>query len=445
MSEWTERFQNHPLHTEIGEVESLLKSTEELVRPDPRALVAHARVQQALNLLKTRLDLVDPVLVPVSVLNGAASQLGAVKQQLQQAVTSSTPGHLVNAANATDALLATIAPLAVLVAPAEVDGVRESLSALRRSVGEHQQDQNNRIATSEKQLAQLEGQLVALSQQVAQKLSELQTGLTEFENQFSLEQTQRAQKFSEEIDSRNQDSTATTSQQAEQFKASEEARRQEFQKVVAASQTSVSELLENTDTAAKELVAKTSTETYEVLAEIRLKSSELMDQLERHRNKAEELVNIVASTGMSGGYQKVANQEGIRANRWHYLGVTGLVGLVGFAIYGFVATLETDISWAAIGARFFAAASFALFAAYSMRQADKHREQERWSRRLELVLASMNPYLAELPESRQAELRESIAKVVFSPHTASKERKSEPTVALLLEMCKEILERVPKV
>ncbi len=46
-----------------------------------------------------------------------------------------------------------------------------------------------------------------------------------------------------------------------------------------------------------------------------------------------------------------------------------------------------------------------VFAAYAAHKAEQHRQIERNSRRMELELAAINPYLATLPNETQYEVK----------------------------------------
>lgn len=90
-----------------------------------------------------------------------------------------------------------------------------------------------------------------------------------------------------------------------------------------------------------------------------------------------------------------------------------LVGMVGFAIFAFKGTLD-EFEIGAFLARFGVVLTFGALAGYGARQADKHHKVERRNRRVELELASIDPFLAELPEAERNQVKAAVADRLFA-------------------------------
>ena len=80
------------------------------------------------------------------------------------------------------------------------------------------------------------------------------------------------------------------------------------------------------------------------------------------------------------------------------------------------------ISWPYLAGRVFIASAVAILATYAGGRASGHRREEQHLRRTELEMASIDPYLALLPEADRTEIKKSVAGRMF----AQPERSTEP-------------------
>jgi len=172
---------------------------------------------------------------------------------------------------------------------------------------------------------------------------------------------------------------------------------------------------------------------------------ELFIDLEDKKEQAENIVNAIASTGMTGGFQKVANNAEESKKRWQKLTVFSLAGLISFAIIAFFGTIEPTFQLGKFGARAFVALSFAILAAYAAKQADKNSEIEKKNRKLELEFASIEPYLSKLPIDKQNLLKEKLAEKWFAQNDEQIAFKElEKTHGNMIDVFKMFLEYLPK-
>lgn len=87
--------------------------------------------------------------------------------------------------------------------------------------------------------------------------------------------------------------------------------------------------------------------------------------------------------------------------------------VVGVASTILVATAP-DSEWQAIAIRLGITIALAVPATYCSREAGGHRRVERATRKLELQLASIDPYLAKFPPEERNEIKKSLAERFFS-------------------------------
>ena len=118
-------------------------------------------------------------------------------------------------------------------------------------------------------------------------------------------------------------------------------------------------------------------------------------------------------TGMAGGYQRVANKARNRAYLWQGITTVAMVGLVGVAVFVLLETLGDEFKWVTLGGRAFILVAFGILAAWAAKQVEKYDEAEARNRRLEMELASLDPYLFGLPDATQHKVKEQLASRLF--------------------------------
>src|SRR5690606_18374395 len=132
----------------------------------------------------------------------------------------------------------------------------------------------------------------------------------------------------------------------------------------------------------------------------------------KQRDRAQNIVGVIANTGMAGGYQKVADEEQKSAKLWKRGAVASLIILSILTIV-WLFQPKGDLTWELIAMRFLLFGSLAGVATYAARQGFRHEQAARNNRILELELASLDPYLAELPADTRVELKTMFAQRVF--------------------------------
>jgi hypothetical protein len=163
-------------------------------------------------------------------------------------------------------------------------------------------------------------------------------------------------------------------------------------------------------------------------------------QLER----ATAIVGIISESGIVHGYRRVANEERSSAAKWHWIAGTSMVGLIGFAIFAFIETVGRTFDWGTFGGRAFVAITFGIVAAYGARQADKHEQVERRSRRLELELAALDPFLEPLPEADRIGIKKIMADRLFGQPDLLPSISSSDTTGSVVDLLKLAIQGLSK-
>jgi len=119
-----------------------------------------------------------------------------------------------------------------------------------------------------------------------------------------------------------------------------------------------------------------------------------------------------------------------------------LVGLAGVAIWAFWVATHTQFNWGLFSSRIFVALPFGIIAAYAARQADKHHDLERRNRRVELELASIDPYILPLPEEVRHEVKRQLAERLFGQSEPIQSGKASDSSGTATDVAKIVLDAV---
>ncbi len=171
--------------------------------------------------------------------------------------------------------------------------------------------------------------------------------------------------------------------------------------------------------------------------------NELMEKLKADKDEAERLVGIISMTGMVGGYQKVANQEQSAFKFWRWITLGSMVVLCSFALYAFINATSTEFQAGAFANRIFVTVTLAVLAGYCAFQADRHRRAETINRRMELELASFDPFLATLKDDERNELKKQIADRVFGHFGSDRATPEAASPANLVEIVTQLISKLP--
>lgn len=409
MSQWSNKFDNHQVQQLIAISQTLLDQAAEFDNDDAQALESLERLRSIHARLKRTLANVDPDLVPHQPLTNMVPHLTSMNNELQSYGSNKNSGHLINANNYADNILLQMAAIPILVTPDDVDGMRDAITSFRRSAGQlihhlreeaeshrtvMEKDQvtsSKNIRDTTERIAEVEAELEKLDAAIQKQKARLDTAIAEFQSQFSKQQDARQVQFTEAEKERADTIKKAIAEQEVQFAAISEAHKDKFAGIC--------------DSAKEKLDAfQTATQDH---------ADGFIEILEGHKAKAERLVHVIGNTGMVGGYQITANTARTTARIWQGIAIVSFSGMIWFAIKVFSATQSQDFSWSIFSGRVFVASTFGLAAAYAARQSDRHEETERYNRKVELELASIDPYIVGLPEPTQFQVKEELAKRLF--------------------------------
>lgn len=154
----------------------------------------------------------------------------------------------------------------------------------------------------------------------------------------------------------------------------------------------------------------------------------LMRQLQDQKDKATQIVQVVANIGTTGNYSNMYVSESATADKWRLI----TVGLFGFGIFLTGGTLAVHIyeeffnpryqsDTLSLLLRFVVGMVVALPAFYTARESARHRSNADRAKQTELELATLDPFIEFLPSEKKYDLKAKLSEKYFGngtmPHT----------------------------
>lgn len=135
--------------------------------------------------------------------------------------------------------------------------------------------------------------------------------------------------------------------------------------------------------------------------------------LTQKRDEAAKLLNVVGNITFTGNYNRIANQERRTANILRGVSLTFMIA--GIIVIGTIVLhiSQPGFDWKLIPFRIGIGAIFFIPVLYAARESDRHRQREVTSRKMELELASIGPFLELLPEDKRIELKSKLTEKFF--------------------------------
>ena len=381
MSRWSDSFKQHPFITTL---QAFADQTEQVDIPKELTsdyMQEYARVIKVVSYLQTITKSIDPELISVTPLNEAQGQIQHAYNHFNNFINNKNVSHLNNCNSHLDAVLnITSRMFTFYKKPIKTDLtsiVDTYSSAFQDNVTKQEQLFNDKFSETKTQANDLSNSMAKVQQDLSNLTKDLngvqqqiQTQVTEFGTQFQDAQIDRASKFDKELETLNHKVD------------------KEFEKLVT-------------------------------------KAGQAIMTLHKLRDDAEAVFGVVQNTVQAGAHQAYANKEKSAANRYRWAAISLmilacfiLIAPTAFEIYTLWGDENTksvtSYDWMNMLKRL--PISLILFAPayYLGKESAKHRENEVHNRRTELVLRTIDPYIALIGDDKKRdELKGSIAHSVF--------------------------------
>ncbi|MBK6773183.1 MAG: hypothetical protein IPG78_13855 [Ignavibacteria bacterium] len=325
-----------------------------------------------------KLKLTIPILIQSPEIDGLSSEIEAGTGQINTYLVNKNTGHINNAKNNFISALTRIKNLPFPHSKNDFNFSKE-ISDFQFNVKE-KYDQlteiNKKIdvdlKTTQDDLISKQNQIFDLEKKLSEKETEIQNVLSKYNSEFETFKI-----------------TGNTNLESDRKKFSNifEEDRKQFKEQFESDKENLKKIFDETTVSTKD--------------EFDNASEVLNSKLE----EAKKIVNIIGNIGVTGNYQKIANENGKAANIWRMISMTFMIImsiLVIWSIYE-LSVAQYDVYKSLV--RILAAAVLTYPAIYASRESSKHRNLETRNRTLELELASIGPFIEILPEETKQKIK----------------------------------------
>lgn len=395
----TDTNADHPLWSTLGQLLQLQAdpSFNELsVASNDQIALARDKVFAMAQVVQSLMETTPATLISSHALSQLSKHVQASLNELNAFVANKNTGHITNAVSQFEQnvlpLLWGFAPIFRSSGSDElphiIAGLSRSASETARQLAQERDKIASRVQEVEAQANELKSRLEAMSESAARERAEASAAVAKLEQAFAGKETERAAAFEAALN---------------KIKA---------------------------DYSALEKSTKGEATT-------------LISGLEELRNNASKIVQVVGNIGVTGNYQRIANDEASKADFWRWATVlffAGGVTLAGATFYRFWGEPITPESIWAIAVRLLYAVAITAPAWYTARESARHRTNSDRARQTELELASLGPFIELLPPEKKIAIREEMTKLYFGrevdAHTAKAPLDAETVKEIAIELAK---------
>lgn len=381
MKAYRDRFQQHPLQASLNELRdsiektSLPKVAEGDLPDDPTVLAARrnafSRFLRVASFVARTIDHTDATIWTPAALAAAESAVSHLQTGLANFKSTNVVTNLETGAdNALDQFRTAFIPRLSLRSTEAADAFLKFCEKAEESLRSLEETD---LAIKAKEL-----EISKAKTDFSTKLESLQTQLVSYKAEFEAQKT----RIDTLVTSQTEAFQASQIERGSLFTQEAESRKLSFEQWTKSADEKLKTILDGTQTAA----------------------DKHLQEMERQKARAEEILGVVAASGVSSHYQNTANREFWSAEILRgvailfFLGMIGMVAYVVFTLNGEKFEWQMGLFRVGVGLALLAPAY------YCTRESSKHREAEKRNRRLQIELATIEPYLQNLENAadRQA-------------------------------------------
>lgn len=365
-------FRSHPIFEKLTQLESRINEQEAKEKIDIDNLNFFLSF---LKYISDRLKTTIPILVQEAELTSLNTEVDAGLQQINTFLGNNNVGHINNAVNNFYSALNRARNLPLPFAKGDYD--------FSKSIANFEQIVKEKYIT-------LENEMTELSKEIENQKAELQQKDLEIKRLFKLIETKEA-----EIQSLNS----------------------QFQTEFTALKTKATQEIETDRTTfRKEIdVDKNSykTEIDDLRNKIDIDTKGLVSNLNTKLEEAKKIVSVIGDIGVTGNYQKIANEHKATANLWRWITIAFMAAFSMLLIWTIYDLSGKGFDWVKSLIRILAAAALSYPATYAARESTRHRKLETINRTAELELAALSPFIELMTNEKQQAIKEKLVEKYF--------------------------------
>lgn len=403
MSRWSDQFQNHQIHETLRQSIEWLNTKVKII--DEEIETEKRRLFKVLTALNDIISGLDYEIVPISPLNQINAHLRNAQfwNHLQAYGGNPSLQYLQIANNHIDAILPAVFDLRKFGnAPeqqAAIKSAEQAFDGFSKVIAERETDHATNLANNEKRLSEFDARLATLDASAGELKSSTESRLSEWQSEFTKDQTQRAELYSDAVIKRTNDFDET------------------LKELRGKSETELSDLSATHTASLMSIFTKFSGDAETRKADIEAKHASILD-----------IHELVATDGVAGGYKKSADDEHKAANKWRRVAMAFLALAAGWIVakyfWRFSVTDAGGLNWVEVVTAVSLTLIFLATAGYASRQSKLHREAEQQMRWFALEVKAIDPFISSLPPESQHELKKQLSERLFGQNRNSSNQKN---------------------
>lgn len=400
-----ENFKSHTLFEKLDQLGQRLNDEEVSEKIDLENMSFY---QSAYKYISDRIKLTIPLLVQEAEMNALSSELDQGLQQINSFIGNNNIGHLTNATNNINSSLTRIRNFPLPYAKNDfnfskaIADFQDSVSKKYELVEAENNELTNSIETFKLDLENKESEIERLFKLLEEKETEISNLNSNFQVEF------------DNIKTKNN----------EVFEGDRSKFRSEIETDKEAFRTEIQDIKEGIDT----------------------DTSKLIDDLNDKLSEAKKIVSIIGNVGITGNYKIIANEHKSAANFWRWIAIGFMTLLSGLLVWTIIDLAEQGFDWTKSLIRILGAAALSYPATYAAKESSKHRKLETINRTSELELASINPFIESLDDTKKQEIKVKLVEKYFGNSRSEIEtsEKEEVSISGFEKIIKTILPLIKK-
>jgi hypothetical protein len=412
MSRFDERFENHGIHKDL---ENIFTLVNDILQEQNLAdeLIEIERIRQITLVINEMLANCDPNLVSIGNLDSINNSINQTYNNIHNYRGGRNITYLHNANNQLDSILPSLTAILRPIVTQDIEGIRKSIVSFRSFVTQHLRYSEEEFSKIESVKLQLEEGLNQVASTIEIQKGRLDSAIAEYQQQFSQAEETRREQYSQVEEARREQFINFENENKKNIDKSEVDRKSDLRKKEKERVDQYELIVNGMRESSKEYLKSLSDDITYLREDYVKNASSSIDTLDDYKKKAAQSLNMISISSMAGGYKTVADDESKSRTLWRWVTMIAMSLLVVASVWSFLHPFNNGSILIEIARRVFVAGTFATVAGYSARQAKMHHDVERKYRKMELELTALNPYLAELEDSKRKEILGNMAGVFF--------------------------------
>jgi len=405
-----------------------------------------ARLRRVLNYCGEKLERCDLQLVPISHLESIEGLISTFKLSLDDVATQNNEASLEAADNRADAILHALALFPALPDTRTHEAQNQILKEYEKELHKLLNLLTEKSNGFNVRFSEIDALLQTKRNEVSERLEARATEIQRLLSEREAKLTEDLQKHREEISAQKTRLDDLIAQFTKQFGEAQETRLNAFGNDLTKWKEEFEKALSSENSAAASLLKTIETDASTLKEELSSKTSEIIAEMEKQKEEAAKLLEIVGITTLSGHYKKQADKERTMASILRTLALSLMIMMPVTALY---LSRGEAFSWESLISHALIVLSILIPSLYLTHESSKHRNQETKIRRFELELAAISPYFEAIPDNeKKTEKRIALADNFFGHKPEEKLEDWEPPtmkgISTVLNAVASIVEKARK-